>query len=153
MYLAVVVAFMLVLPIGSIGLSVAAAGVAPSAALVAKWFVIWSVGARLSLAGLRQIIQPRYTAEVILLLKHEESFVLVRELGFANLALGLTGLACVLFPAWVLAEALAGAIFYCLAGFNHLLQPHRSKLEDIAMVSDLLVGCVLAAALVGAIRW
>lgn len=152
MYLVVVITFMLILPVGSIGLSVVAAGAALSAALVAKWFVIWSVGARLSLADLRQIAQPRYTAEVILSLKHEESLVLVRELGFANLALGIVGLACWLVPAWVLAVALASAIFYGLAGFNHLLQSHRSKLENIAMVSDLFVGCVLAAALVGAIR-
>lgn len=151
MYLAVVATFMLVLPLGSIGLSVVATGVTLSAALVAKWFVIWSVGARLSLAGVRQIVQPRYTAEVILSLKHEESHLLVRELGFANVALGLAGLACWLFPVWVPAVALAGATFYCLAGVNHLLQPHRGKLETIAMVSDLFVGFVLAAAFVGAI--
>lgn len=152
MYLAVVVTFMLVLPLGSIGLSLAATGATLSAALVAKWFVIWSVGARLSLAGFRQIIQPRYTAQVILSLEHEESHLLVRELGFANLALGIAGLACWLFPAWVPAVALAGAIFYCLAGFNHLVQPHRGKLESIAMVSDLFVGLVLATAFVGAIE-
>src|SRR5262245_9023245 len=147
MYLAVVAAFMLLLPVGSVGLGVTL-GAPLSAGLVAKWFVIWSVGARLSLAGLRQIVQPRYTAEVILSLKHEESLVLVRELGFANLALGLVGLACWLFPAWVPAIALTGAIFYCLAGFNHLLRAHRSKLENIAMVSDLFVGLVLAATVV-----
>lgn len=151
MYLAIVLACMLILPVGSIALDVFAAGGAVSAALVAKWFVIWSVGARLALAGARQIVLPRYTAQVILGLKHEESLVLVRELGFANLALGIAGLACWLFPAWVLAVALAGAIFYCLAGVNHVLHPQRSTFENIAMVSDLFVGGVLAAALVGAI--
>ncbi|MBS0316349.1 MAG: hypothetical protein JSR49_04395, partial [Proteobacteria bacterium] len=101
MYLAIVTALMLVLPVGSIGLEAVIGGHGLSALLVAKWFVIWSVGARLFLAGMRQIVQPRYTAEVILSLKHEESHVLVRELGFANLAVGLAGLASWLFPTWV----------------------------------------------------
>lgn len=140
---------MLVLPVGSIGLESTIGCHDPSAALIAKWFVIWSVGARLFLAGLRQIVQPSYTAEVILSLKHEESHVLVRELGFANLAVGLTGLASWLFPAWVPAVALSGGVFYSLAGINHLRQASRSRLENIAMISDLFVGLVLLVALVG----
>lgn len=148
MYLAIVTALMLVLPVGSIGLEAVVGGHGLSALLVAKWFVIWSVGARLFLAGMRQIVQPRYTAEVILSLKHEESHVLVRELGFANLAVGLAGLASWLFPTWVPAVALVGGVFYSLAGINHLRQVHRSKLENIAMLSDLFVGLVVLAALI-----
>jgi hypothetical protein len=149
MYLAIVITLMLVLPVGSVALEAGAGDRGLSAALVGKWFVIWSVGARLLLAGLRQIIQPRYTAEVILSLKHEESHLLVRELGFANVALGLTGLVSWLFPAWSPAVALAGGVFYSLAGINHLLQSHRGRLENIAMVSDLFVGFVLLAAVMG----
>ena len=149
MYLIVVVTLMLVFPVGSIALEAIVGGHGVSAALILKWFVIWSVGARLFLAGLRQIIQPRYTAEVILSLKHEESHVLVRELGFANLAAGLAGLASWCYPAWGPAVALFGGVFYALAGINHALQPHRSRLENIAMVSDLFVAGVLLAALAG----
>lgn len=151
MYLAIVAALMLVLPVGSIGLEAVIDGHGLSAPLVAKWFVVWSVGARLFLTGLRQIIQPRYTAEVILSLKHEESHVLVRELGFANLAVGLAGLASGFFSAWAPAVALTGGVFYLLAGINHLRQAHRSKLENIAMLSDLFVGLVLLVALIGVI--
>ncbi|HEY6618499.1 MAG TPA: DUF6790 family protein [Steroidobacteraceae bacterium] len=148
MYVAIVTTFMLVLPSGFICLSFAFGGAALSAALIAKWFVIWSVGARLSLAGLRQIFQPRYTAAVILSLKHDESLVLVRELGFANLAIGLVGLGAWIYPMWITAAALAGAVFYSLAGLSHVLRPHRGNFENIAMVSDFFVGLVLAAALV-----
>ena len=147
MYLVMITALMLVFPVASVALEIIAGGQSLSAALVAKWFVIWSVGARLFLAGLKQIIQPRYTAEVILSLKHEESHVLVRELGFANLAAGIVGLASWFFPAWAPAVALFGGVFYCLAGINHLLQPHGNKLENIAMVSDLFVGLILLSAL------
>ena len=30
--------------------------------LVGKWFVFWAVGARLFIAGIRQVIQPAFTA-------------------------------------------------------------------------------------------
>lgn len=151
MYLAIVTALMLVLPVGSIVLDAVIGEHGLSALLVAKWFVVWSVGARLFLAGLRQIIQPRYTAEVILALKHEESHVLVRELGFANLAVGVAGLASGFFSTWVPAVALTGGVFYALAGINHLRQAHRSKLESIAMLSDLFAGVVLLVSLIGVI--
>lgn len=149
MYLAVVIALMLVLPVGSIGLEAVVGDHGLSALLVAKWFVIWSVGARLLLAAMRQIVQPRYTAEIILSLKHEESHVLVRELGFANLAIGLAGLASWFFPTWVPPIALVGGVFYFLAGINHLRQGHRSTLENFAMISDLFAGDVLLIALIG----
>jgi hypothetical protein len=114
-----------------------------SLVVVGKWFVLWSVGVRLLLAGLRQIFQPRYTAQVILSLKSQESLILVRELGFANFAIGLVGIGSTVFPSWRLAGALAGGVFYALAGANHVLQPHRGKLETIAMVSDLWAAGVL----------
>jgi hypothetical protein len=111
--------------------------------LIGKWFVFWAIGARLLIAGLRQIVQPRYTAQVILGLKTEESFPLVRELGFANLSLGLIGLLSIAFPIWRLPVALAGGVFYGLAGGNHFFQSHRNRLENVAMVSDVFASIVL----------
>jgi hypothetical protein len=93
-------------------------------------------------------VQPRYTAEVILSLKSAESLVLVRELGFANVAIGLIGAGSVLLPAWRPAAALAGSVFYGLAGANHVLRPQRGKLENVAMVSDIWVAVVLLASFV-----
>jgi hypothetical protein len=151
-YLAIVVALMLVLPAASVTGEALSSQVPFSLALVGKWFVIWSVGARLVLAGLRQIIQPRYTAQVILSLKSEESLVLVRELGFANLAIGLVGVVSAFSASWRPAASLAGSVFYGLAGANHALRPHRSKHENIAMVSDLWVAVVLLASLVALLR-
>ncbi|HTE40544.1 MAG TPA: DUF6790 family protein [Steroidobacteraceae bacterium] len=147
MYLFIVAALMFVLPIGSVALQSIQSDAPAMSLLMLKWFVIWSVGARLFLAGVRQIVQPRYTAEVILQLKHAESLMLVRELGFANLAIGSAGLASAFMPAWSPAVALAGGIFYGLAGANHLRQSHRGKLENIAMVSDLFVGAILLVCL------
>ncbi len=112
--------------------------------IIAKWYVFWAVGVRLGLAGLRQIFQPRYTAETILGIKSEDSLLLVRELGIANSALGSVGLATLFAPSWLLPAALAGAILYGLAGINHVFHRPRNTLQNVAMVSDLFACLVLA---------
>ena len=148
MYIAIVAILMFILPVACIASEVLSGSTPLSLLLVGKWFVVWSVGARLLLAGLRQIFQPRYTAEVILSLKSTESLVLVRELGFANVAIGLLGAGSAFFPAWRPAAALAGGVFYGLAGANHVLRPHRGRLENVAMVSDLWAAVVLLASFI-----
>jgi hypothetical protein len=151
MYPAIVAALMFVFPIASVAYEVVVGAAPLSLLLIGKWFAFWSVGMRLLLAGSRQIIQPRYTAEVLLSLKSEESFILVRELGFANLAVGILGLGSLFFEPWRSAALLVGGVFYGLAGVNHLLRPHRGKLENIATVSDLWAALVLLAAFAGAL--
>jgi len=153
MYFVIVVALMLVLPLTAIGIQILFGGSAAlTAALAAKWFVFWIVGARLFLAGLRQVVQPRYTAEQILGIKAPDATLIVRELGFANIAIGSIGLASLFFHDWRLPIALVGAIFYTLAGVNHVTDKHRNKLQSFAMASDLfaagalLITCYVAYA-------
>ena len=112
--------------------------------------MFWSVGWRLLLAGVRQIAQPEYTAREILGLQSAESWTVVRELGFGNLALGIVGVLSLWLPSWQLAAALAGGLFYAFAGINHVLQKHRNRLENVAMVSDLFVGLILLSCCVNA---
>ncbi|MBS0317974.1 MAG: hypothetical protein JSR49_12690 [Proteobacteria bacterium] len=146
MYYAIVGAFMLLLPLLSIAVESLFFGAPPDAALIAKWFAFWAVGWRLLLAGFKQIAQPRYTAHEILGLKSDESLILVRELGFANVAIGLLGVLSLWVPSWRLAGAFAGAVFYGLAGVMHALQGHRNRLENVAMISDLGATLVLLGA-------
>jgi hypothetical protein len=80
-YFVSVVALMLVCPLISIGIQILLGGPGMlTPALVAKWLVFWMVGVRLFLAGLRQIVQPRYTAEQILGVKDPDAALIVREL-------------------------------------------------------------------------
>src|SRR5580698_8772229 len=110
MYFAIVVALMLVLPLTSIGIQILLGGPGMlTAALVAKWFVFWMVGVRLFLAGLRQIVQPRYTAEHILGVKDPDATLIVRELGIANTAIGCIGVASLYFRHWAFPIGLIGA--------------------------------------------
>jgi hypothetical protein len=148
MYVPMVIALMLVFPLISIVSQLLFQHGAPSWALalpiIAKWYVFWAVGVRLSLAGLRQMIQPSYTAETILGIKSTDSLLLVRELGFANAAIGSAGLGSLLAPSWLAPLSMTGAIFYGLAGINHCLQKHRGKLQDLALASDLFAAVILA---------
>ena len=149
MYVSMVVALMFLFPLISIAAQILLADhgmltVAAALGIVAKWYVFWAVGVRLSLAGLRQIIQPRYTAETILGLKSPDALILVRELGFANAAIGMAALGSLYSPSWVTPLAMIGAIFYGLAGINHCFHKHRNQLENLALASDLFAALVLA---------
>lgn len=108
MYYIVVATLMLAFPVLSVAVEAARFSTAIDSILIGKWFVFWSVGWRLLLAGVRQIAQPEYTAREILGLQSAESWTVVRELGFGNLALGIVGVLSLWLPSWQLAAALAG---------------------------------------------
>lgn len=146
MYIGMLIALMLICPIASISFEVIVQnhGVF-DAAVVGKWFVFWAVGVRLFVAGIRQIVQPRYTAETILGVKDPGATLIVRELGFANTAIGSAGLASMYLAGWDFPVAVIGSIFYGLAGINHLTHRSRNKLQNVAMASDLFAATVLLA--------
>ncbi len=89
MYFATVILLLVILPTVSVAIEAIRAphpsGLMP---FVVVWFVFWGVGIRLLLAGARQVIQPRFTAEEIFHIRGAESLAIVRELGFANLSIG-----------------------------------------------------------------
>jgi hypothetical protein len=69
----------------------------------------------------------------------------VRELGVANFATGVVGMASLGMPGFVLPVAISAGIFYGVAGILHFAESDRTRNENIAMVSDLFVFLVLAA--------
>ena len=87
MYFVTVTLLTVVLPVASILLDHAMSATAVSwFALIGKWFVFWSAGVRLILAGLRQFYQPGFTARDIFGLRSDDALPIVRELGIANFA-------------------------------------------------------------------
>jgi hypothetical protein len=144
MYVLIVALTMLILPIGSVAI---ARGVDPTAAwidLIGLWFVFWAVGVRLGLAGVRQILRPEFTARDIFKLEGEGPLAIVRELGFANLAIGIVGLLAVRFAAFVLPAAIYASTFYAAAGAMHVSESKRGRNANVAMLSDLFAALVLA---------
>jgi hypothetical protein len=150
MYLAIVILLMGVMPVGSILVEHFGGGPASADwwALIGKWFVFWAVGIRLATAGLRQIVQPAFTAEKIFEIEDRRAQIVVQELGFANLAIGVVAILTQAWPEWTAAAALVGAIFYGLAGAKHVLKGGQNRNEMIATVSDIFIFVVLAAYLI-----
>jgi hypothetical protein len=145
MYFAIVVLLMAVLPIGSIGIELIVGHTEPDPVmLVGKWFVFWSVGVRLALAGLRQIFNPTFTAQTIFGVKENAALTIVQELGFGNLSIGFLGCLSLANPRWIVLTAIVGGLFYGLAGIKHLTNSDRNATESIAMISDLFIFVVLA---------
>jgi hypothetical protein len=145
MYIVIVALTMLILPIASI---LYARSIDPAAAwlpLIGLWFVFWAVGVRLGIAGLRQILNAEFTAKDIFGLEGSGARVIVRELGFANLAIGVVGLLTLLFPAFVLPAAIYACIFYAAAGAMHVGEKSKGLNENIAMVSDLSMALILGS--------
>lgn len=112
--------------------------------LIGKWFVFWAIGVRLFTAGLRQALKPGLTSEGILGIKGKESWLIVRELGFANISIGLAGIISLWKPEWRVAVALIGGLFLSLDGILHIFSKHRNFEENLAMYSDLAIGIIMA---------
>jgi hypothetical protein len=146
MYLLIVLLLMLVLPAGSIFVEHSYLhSTAPAMLLVGKWFVFWSAGVRLVLAGLRQFFQPRFTSEQIFGIKSDDALPLVRELGVANFATGVVGITSLAKPSFTLPVAIIATIFYGIAGIRHVAEGDRTRNENVAMISDLFITLILAA--------
>lgn len=147
-YFISILLFMLILPLLSIGWEIKdGAGLW---VLTGEWFTFWAIGCRLLVAGVRQVVQPSFTAEKIFNLKDKKSHVIIRELGFANICVGLAGILSLFLPAWRLPAAFIGGLYYGLAGAMHLTKKADSLNEKIALVSDLFLFGVSAACVVHA---
>ena len=111
--------------------------------LVGEWWVFWAVGVRLLIAGLRQVVDPKFTAERIFNIKSAEPLVVVRELGFANISTGVLGVCTLFNSGWTMPAAIVGGLFYGLAGAGHVFKNERNLFENVAMYSDLFVFVIL----------
>ncbi|HRE01441.1 MAG TPA: hypothetical protein PLV68_09080, partial [Ilumatobacteraceae bacterium] len=64
---------------------------------------------------------------------------LIRELGTANIGMGLAGLFA-LVSDWALPAGLAGGVFLLIAGVLHLPKQGKNAQETLATATDLIVG-------------
>jgi hypothetical protein len=118
--------------------------------LVGKWFVFWTTGIRLFTAGISQSSNPAFTARIFKM-KTQESYIVIRELGFANISLGVMGILSVINDHWRILAAIVGSLFFGLAGVQHLFKKSDSTNEMIAMTGDLFVFIILLSYLISAI--
>jgi hypothetical protein len=150
MYLISIVLLLLVLPAASVAIETLwMGGGADIMLLVGKWLVFWGVGVRLFIAGVRQVVQPQFTAETIFEIKDYAALAIVREVGFANLAMGTLGLLTLTKSGFLVPAAIVGGLYYGLAGIGHAIRGEKNFNEWTALVSDLYIFAVLAAFVAG----
>ena len=108
-----------------------------------KWWVFWGVGTRLLLAGIVQVSGKSPTAAILgSSAPSVQEHQLARELGMANVAIGLAGLLS-LVPGWALPAGFAGGIYLLIAGLMHVTKRNKNPQETLATWTDLIVGVVV----------
>lgn len=108
-----------------------------------KWFIFYAGGLRLFIAGIRQITNPSFTAKKIFHFKTDESFFVIKELGFANVCLGLTGVISICLMQWRVVSAFSCGLYYGLAGLGHFARKTAAGNEKFAMITDIIAFIIL----------
>ena len=145
MYFMIVVLFLFVCPLASAAIEAFRFHEAlTNIALIGRWWTFWAVGVRLFIAGIRQVVQPRFTAEEIFGIRDASAFPIVREIGFANLSMGTLGICSIFHAEWLIPAAFVGGLYYALAGLGHLPHKNKNAKEYTAMISDGFAAVILA---------
>lgn len=144
MYFIAVVLFMFVCPLTSAAIEAWRGDQSLwSMVLVGKWWVFWAVGIRLFTAGIRQVVQPGFTAQTIFEVHNPSSLPIVREIGFANLSMGTVGILCLFRMQWIIPAAVVGGLYYGFAALGHLPRKKKNPRENLATISDAFASFVL----------
>ena len=108
-----------------------------------KWWAFWGVGTRLLVAVVAQVSGKGPTTAILGAARPSvQAQQLTRELGTANIALGLAGLLA-LVPGWALPAGFAGGIFLLIAGAMHVAKKGKNSKESLATWTDLIVGLAI----------
>jgi hypothetical protein len=134
---------MIVLPIDANVIDLVTTPDANLVFLIGKWFVFFAIGARLFVAGIRQVTGPQFTAQTIFGIKDPAAEKPVTEIGFGNLSMGLIALLTIVFPSWLVPAAIAGGLYLGLAGLKHVANAGKNRTETIAMVTDLIMFAII----------
>jgi hypothetical protein len=138
-YFILVIAQTVVLPIASGIIELAVMGGDP-VLVFGTWWAFWGVGTRLLVAGVAQVSGKGPTSAILgATTSSVEMQQLTRELGTANIGMGIAGLLA-LVPGWAVPAGLAGGIFLLIAGAMHLPKKGKNAQETLATWTDLIVG-------------
>jgi hypothetical protein len=144
-YLISVVLFMLLLPLVSTLIEMKGHDLPLSLLLAGKWLIFWAIGVRLFIAGIRQATKPAFTAQQIFHISGTDSYPVIRELGFANICMGIVAMTSLFQSEWRMPAAVAGGLYFGLAGLLHVFKKPDSRNEMVALISDLYLFIVIAA--------
>jgi hypothetical protein len=141
-YFILVIAQTIVFPIVSGIIELALVGGDPIQ-VFGRWWVFWGVGTRLLVAGIVQASGGNRTAAILgSAAPTVQEKQMARELGIANLCLGLAGLLA-LVPGWALPAGFAGGVYLLIAGILHVPKKDKNAQESLATWTDLIVGVAI----------
>jgi hypothetical protein len=143
LYLVNVFGIILVLPIVSIGINVfinfrkKIENNFPE--IIGNWFIFWSIGIRLFTAGLMQIFNPNYTANLLQL--NLNDLIVIRELGLSNSSIGLLGIISFFKYGLQKYVCLYILIFFSGASIIHItrLLQHTHFDEIITLITNVFI--------------
>lgn len=119
-----------------------------SVLLFSKWFIFSAGGLRLLIAGIKQIVDPAFTAKQVFHIQGSESLPIVRELGFANVCMGSLGVLSLFAAQWRMAAAFTCGLYFLFAALGHLAKKPAGPNERLALWSDVLIAVGLVASFV-----
>lgn len=106
---------------------------------IVKWCVFWCVGLRLFTCGLKQALQPSFTANDIFGAYDEKAYPIVRELVFANICTGICGIVSLFNEKFRMAAIMIGGLYYLLALLQHLFRKEKNATEVFVTITDLSI--------------
>ncbi len=104
-----------------------------------KWVVFWGIGMRLFTCGIKQIIQPSFTAMNIFEIEDKKVNVIVRELGFSNTVIGVCAIFSLNSSSFRAATCFIGIGYYLLSFLQHFLKKSKNHTEWFVTVTDFTI--------------
>ncbi len=103
-----------------------------------KWFTFWAIGISAVTAGFMQIFNPAYTAN--LLNVNMSDFVVIQELGFANLSMGSLAVLSLKQKNFRLPAAIVYGAYILLCAAIHVTRIKEiSYGETVSLVADVWI--------------
>ncbi len=142
-YLLTTALFVILFPVISICGEAIIKRISVDPGLTGKWFIFWVAGVRLSFTGIKHIYRRGAAPAAFFYGEKKENFLMIRELGFANITIGVMGMLSVVNSNWRQIAGLAAAIFFGLSALQHFfIKPVNGK-EMAIMVTDIIVFAIL----------
>lgn len=106
--------------------------------IIRKWLAFFIMGVAPLVAGLMQGFNPAFTASMLQV--PDESFVVIRELGYAAIGTGLIGILSIKFENWRIPVAVSRGTFILLCTLLHIGRMEILNTAEVyALISDAWV--------------
>ncbi len=115
--------------------------------LLGRWFVFWTIGVRLMVAGLTEVMSSRRQGNIIFL-QGSESGEYRKIIGYLKILLAALGFLCMIKAQSSLIAALTAGIYLGLTGFRHDFKKPCTAIEWLYLGYDIIVFFVIITCLV-----